>query len=373
MTKILIAFGEPISYGGQESFVFKTLQNMNQKGLYFDFLTPYFINNSYYKNFIDSLNSKLYVFNLPFKIGKNRFNVIKKYNKLLKGNKYDVVHINSGSISILAIFALLAKVNHVSKVIVHSHMSGGKKNIKHEIIKKIYSFIFSNYADVLLAPSYEAAEWQFSNNIFSKKGKIIKNGIKTSKYIFNDKIREKYRKKLKYSSDDMVLGTVGRLAPQKNQAFLIKLMKYLVNKNKKYKLLLIGDGSERKNLIDLVEKYSLLDNVKFIGNVMNVEDYLQAMDIFMFPSKYEGLGIASIEAQAAGLPVLASSTVPRDIKLTNEVYFLDLGAPLKKWKDRIQKEECKEIDRKEQNTCIAQRGYDIKETAIYLRDIYLKG
>ena len=371
MVKVLIAFGEPISYGGQESFVFKTIESMNRKDLHFDFLTPYFIDNSHYKNFIDSLNSKLYMFDLPFRIGKSRFNVIKKYNELLKKNRYDVVHINSGSISILAIFTLFAKLNHVNKVIVHSHMSGGGKNIKHETIKKLYSFIFKNYADILLAPSYEAVKWQFPNKVFSKKGKIIKNGIETNKYIFNDKIRGEYRRKLDFSSNDIVLGTVGRLAPEKNQVFLIELMKYLVRENKHYKLLLVGDGPERKNLITLVKKYSLANNIKFIGNVTNVEDYLQAMDIFMFPSKYEGLGIASIEAQAAGLPVLASSAVPKDIKLTPNVYFLNLNLSLGKWIEEIQKIEIKKINRKSQNKYINQNGYNIQETAKKLRNIYI--
>lgn len=73
--------------------------------------------------------------------------------KILLDNQYDVVHINSGSISILALFTLYAKKAGVKKVIVHSHMSGKNKNVKHEVIKKIYAPIFSKYADVLIAPT----------------------------------------------------------------------------------------------------------------------------------------------------------------------------------------------------------------------------
>lgn len=372
MKRVLEAFGEPILYGGQESFVFKTIKNMNKSRIDIDFLTPYFMNNPMYQKFAQSIKAKIYIFNLPFKVGGNRFNVISKYNRLLKKNKYDIVHIHSGSISILAIFTLLAKINGVNRIIVHSHTSGENENFKHELLKRFFSPVFSKMATVLLAPSYDAAYWQFPKKAFKKKGKLIKNGIEVDKYLFNCEKRKKIRKQLEFSTNDTILGNVGRLSSEKNQIFLIRLLKSLVVINKKYKLLLVGDGPQYKILKTIVEKQNLSSNVKFVGNVNNVEDYLQAMDIFLFPSKYEGLGIASIEAQASGLPIIASTGVPEDINITGNVKFLSLGSPINEW---IKVVRATDVNNRLNNMAkdrIVDKGYDIRTTAAELRRIYLE-
>lgn len=371
MLKVLEAFGEPILYGGQESFVFRTIENMNRQNLHFDFVTPYYANNPKYIKFINSLDdSKLYCFNLPFKAGKNRFNVIKKYKKLLSVNQYDVVHINSGSISILALFTFYAKKAGVKKVIVHSHMSGNFNNLKHTIMKILYAPVFNRYADVLVAPTKSAAYWQFSKNTFKKHGKILKNGINIQQYAYNDKIRKAYRKRLNLNDNEILIGHVGRLSPEKNQKFLIDLVNYFVKHNKKAKLLLIGSGPQKKFLEELIQKKGLNQYIQLIGNVNNVEDYLQAMDLFIFPSEYEGLGIASIEAQDAGLPVVASTNVPSDIKITKDVDFLDLNAPLKEWYNKSLKMLSQNKYRDNNMELLKKHGYDIRDTAIELKNIF---
>lgn len=370
MIKVLEAFGEPISYGGQESFVFKTIEAMNKDNLRFDFLTPYFCDNSDYRNFVKSINSKIYSFNLPFEPGKNRFNVIKPYCELLKKNKYDVVHINSGSISILALMTFLAKKNNVKKVIVHSHMAGIPKNKKHEIIKKVFSPIFKHYADVLIAPSNEAANWQFAKKLFKQKGILLKNGIELNKYIFNSEIRNSYRSKLGYLKNDFLLGTVGRLSEEKNQKFLIKLLRYILNKKIDAKLLIVGDGKEKEGLKQLCKKLKVENQVQFVGNVNDVQNYLQAMDVFLFPSKYEGLGIASIEAQVAGLPVIASENVPRDIKITENVKFLKTDINFDKWYSEIVTLHNQQLNRSVNINTIKDSGYSVITTASKLKDVF---
>ncbi|WP_276804364.1 glycosyltransferase [Lactobacillus hominis] len=370
--KILEVFGEPILYGGQESFVFRTIKNMNRNRLHFDFLTPYYVNNPTYTKFIKSINSKLFCFHLPFKAGKNRFNVIKPYCKLLDMNHYDIVHIHSGSISILALLAMYSKKKGVKKVIVHSHMAGENKNVKHEIIKTVYSPIFKYYADILIAPTKKAAYWQFSKNLFKKKGYIVKNGIEVDRYTFNSQLRDIYRKKLGYSPENIVIGHVGRFSSEKNHEQLIHLLKYAVNYNKDMRLLLVGGGTEENKIKKSILDNKLQDFVRIVEDVNNVWAYLQAMDIFVFPSKYEGLGIASIEAQAAGLPVLASSRVPKDIKVTKNVNFLDIDSSIKNWYSNLN--EMLKNNRRDENVTqqISKNGYSIKQTAKDLRNIYLR-
>ncbi len=370
--KILEIFGEPILYGGQESFVFRTIQNMNRENLDFDFLTPYYINNPDYMRFIKKINSHLYCFRLPFRVGKNRFNVIRPYCRLLEKEHYDIVHINSGSISILALLAFYSKKKGVKKVIVHSHMSGENKNVKHEIIKNIYAPIFHFYTDLLIAPTLEAAYWQFPKKDFKEKGQIVKNGIDLRAYSYNRQTRKIYREKLKFNSDDIVIGHVGRFSPEKNHIFLIQLLEYAIRKNNKFRLLLIGGGNEKDKIQKRIIDSNLENYVKIIGNVNNVTDYLQAMDIFVFPSRYEGLGIASVEAQASGLPVLASSHVPKDIKVTDNVSFLDINSSIKIWYDTLNKMLLTNERSKEVFKQISQKGYNIQQTAKDLRNIYLQ-
>lgn len=369
MKKILVAFGEPISYGGQESFVFRTIGKMNRKGLSYDFLTPYYADNEHYIDFIKSINSKLYTFKLPFNIGKSRFNVIKSYKEILAKNHYDIVHINSGSISILALLTLYAKKAGVKRVIVHSHMAGEHQNFKHEILKKIYNPIFLRKADVLIAPTKVAAYWQFSHKVFEEKGIILKNGINLQKYIYSVQKRKEYRQKISYDNNNIVLGHVGRFSPEKNQTFLINLLEYCITQNKNFRLLLIGSGSQKDYLKELIYQKKLEHYVDFLGNVNNVEDYLQAMDIFIFPSKYEGLGIVSIEAQAAGLPVLASKNIPADIKITNRVRFLSLNKPFEYWYSNILDMISK--NKRQDNQQLSNHEYDVRDTAEKLRNIYL--
>lgn len=372
MLKVLEVFGEPISYGGQESFVFETVKAMDKSNLKLDFLTPYYCNNKYYENFAKEINAKIYTFNLPFKPGNERFNVIRPYCELLKQNKYDVVHINSGSISILALMTYYAKKNRVKKVLVHSHMAISKENVKHSLIKKLYSPIFRYFSDYLVAPTEAAGLWQFPKSTFSKKGHIIKNGIDLDKFQFNLEKRNEIRSKLNFSSNDVVLGNVGRLAKQKNQIFLINLLNYIIqNKKTNYKLLLVGDGELKDLLKEKIKKYNLADYVTFVGSVSNVNDYLQAMDIFLFPSTDEGLGIAGIEAQAVGLPVITSKQIPKDIKVTKDVTFLETNLNYDEWLEKIISYSLN-IDRRKSNlTEIKNEGYSIKDTANNLKRLFL--
>lgn len=199
----------------------------------------------------------------------------------------------------------------------------------------------------------------------------MKNGINIQQYAYNIGTREHYRNKLNISDHEILIGHVGRLSPEKNQIFLIKLLSYFIKNNTKAKLLLIGAGPQEKSIRMSIKQNRLEKYVQLIGNVDNVEDYLQAMDLFIFPSEYEGLGIASIEAQDAGLPVLASTNVPLDIKVTDNVMFLDLNLSLKEWYKQSLKLLSRKYDRAENTNFLKKQGYDIRNTAEKLKKIYL--
>lgn len=370
MKRIIEIFGEPITLGGQESYLINVLKNINMEYFHIDFYTPYYCDNKEYRKFANVNNSIIFEGKIPFEPGKSRRNVIKPLEKYLSAKDYDIAHIHSGSITILAYCSMAAKKSGIKKVIVHSHCNGPKESIKHLALKQYGGLYIRRYATHYCACSVAAAEWKFTNDILDKTI-ILKNGIDTDKFSYNEKTRTRIRKQLKFDDDCYVIGNVGRFSPEKNQSYLIKIFSKLNEHfpNKKTGLLLVGNGELRNECQALVQKLGLIDKVVFTGAVINPEDFLQAMDVFAFPSLYEGLGIAAIEAIDAGLPVVASTNVPKDINLNNQVSFVDLSDE-DLWVDRLLKYEGKQ--RANGSTIILEYGFDIKKTAEDVETLYLQ-
>ena len=367
--KVLEIFGEPISNGGQESFVMNVLGFIDMKNTTFDLLTPYYCDNNYYKNIVEEKGGNIYCFNFDFVPGKSRLNLLKKTKDFLSGHKYDVVHIHSGSISALTIISFAAYLNKVKKIIVHSHCSGASENIKHMVVKKLYSPLMSIFATDFCACSLEAAEWKFTKRIVRDKVVILKNGIDIEKFKYNIEMREQIRKKICVDKGDYVVGHVGRFSYEKNHIFLLDVFGEIKKIQPQSKLVLIGSGDEEMNIREKVKSDDLEKDVIFLGNVNNVNDYMQAFDVFVLPSLYEGLGIVGIEAQASGLPVIASKNVPTDMKVTDNVIFLDLAEDKKIWAKKIC--ECGKIQRQDTRKDIASKGFNICSTANDVRKMYL--
>lgn len=367
MKKILEVFGEPIERGGQEIYLMNALKNMDLSGMNIDIFTPYYCKNEEYKEFVGRNSGKIYEGNLPFIVGKSRKNLIPVFKKILEKKDYDVVHIHSGSTSVLAYCAKTASKEGIKKIIVHSHSSGEKENIKHFFIKKYTAKLFEKYPTNYFACSLEAARWKYPNSIINKT-KIMKNGVDLLKFKYDEKIRYEYRKKYKIENDTIVLGHVGRFSYEKNQKFLVDVLHACMKKikNKRIILMLVGEGAELYSVKKRVKEYGLDDMVIFTGVKENINEYMQMFDVFLFPSFYEGLGYVGIEAQAAGLPVIASQTIPRLMKIKEHVTFLDL-TDIEQWVLKI----CEEMNFRD--VCqddIKNKGFDIVDTSLELRKIY---
>lgn len=363
--KILEAFGEPIADGGQESFVFGVIDKMDMAHFHIDCLTAYDCRNERYRSIIEEKGGKIYSLNLPFAPGKSRRNIRKPFASFLNEHKYDIVHIHSGSISVLSIMAEVADKLGVEKVIVHSHCTGEIDNLKHKFLRYLASLSMRKHVDLYCACSKAAAEWKFESR-YARNALIIKNGIDIEKFSFSAKRRDEWRLKLGYSDNCVVLGHVGRFCYQKNQSFLIELMTKLNNTDLDYRLLLVGDGEDRNILENLIKERNLEGKVILAGSVHNVEDYLQAMDIFLFPSLFEGLGIVVIEAQAAGLPVITSDAVPEDALCSDVMSRIPLD--IKMWTEKIEKMQ--KYYRENNDDHLIRNGYDIGETSRVVGALY---
>lgn len=258
---------------------------------------------------------------------KSMFKYISFLNNLMKKNNYDVIHVHGNS-SNMIIELLIAKFNKIPKRIAHCHNS----TCSHPFFNKLINPLFKTTYTDALACSKVAGEW-----LFKKDFSVINNAIDIDSFCFSYDMRKKLRKKIKVNDETKVIGHVGNLNEQKNQEFIINLFKIYHQKNNNSKLLLIGDGSLKSKLLNQVEKLNLKENVIFLGTQTNVNEWMQAMDLFIFPSKWEGFGMAALEAQASGLPVICSENVPKEIKISKNVSFVKLDSPTENWVNEIEK------------------------------------
>ena len=164
---------------------------------------------------------------------------------------------------------------------------------------------------------------------------IINNAIDIEKFIFNQNIREKIRKQLNVE-DKFVIGHIGRFSYQKNHEFLVDMFKNISNENSEAVLLLIGEGNLKEKIVQKVKENNLEEKVIFLGTVKNINEIMQAMDVFVLPSYYEGLPVVGIEAQASGIDCFFSDTITTELKINDNVKFLNINNT-KEWCENIMK------------------------------------
>ena len=215
----------------------------------------------------------------------------------------------------------------------HSALDTGNRLDKKLYEKVMRRMILKNATD-LVACGEKAGIRLFGEKAYRKRGKLILNGVDVEAFRFNESKRQAIRKKFGWQ-DALVIGHVGHLASVKNQSFLLELMPEILKRQPNARLLLLGEGEDRAILEDKIRELGLEEKVRLPGNVTNVEDYLSAMDVFVFPSLYEGMPLSVLEVQANGLPCVISTGVPRDVYLTDLIHPLSLADDKKNWIDRI--------------------------------------
>lgn len=292
-----------------------------------DVFFTYAINCIENSNIPELLNGKNARFiQLPNK-KKNFLKYCIKIFNLMHNNKFDVVHVHGNSANMLIELGI-AKLNGIQCRIAHSHNS----LCNHPRLNKVLIPIFQKTYTKALACSNLAGEWLFGKNNFM----VLNNAIDLNKFKFSEKIRCAYRKKLNVDNNTTIIGHVGNINEQKNQEFLVRLFKLYHKENNNSLLLLIGEGALKEKLIELIYKLELKDYVKFLGIRNDVNNWMQAMDIFILPSRWEGFGMVLMEAQVSGLPIIASNVVPNEVKIENNMIFLDLNKnSLEEWNKNI--------------------------------------
>ena len=349
--------------GGLETMLMNYYRQIDRERVQFDFLTHRPDDGDYGKE-IKSLGGKIY--HLPM---LNPFSA--SYKRQLtqffaQHPEYKIVHVHQDCLS--GVILKAAMQQGVPVRIAHSHNSNQDKNLKY-LIKRYYMKSIPTYATDLFACSKEAGEWMFSSADF----KILNNAIHTSDYAYSPLKRERVRSEFGLAQNELVVGHIGRFSPQKNHAFLIDIFQQIKQIEPTAKLMLVGNnqGEGAEKIKEKVTSLGLENSVIFTGLRTDVPDMLQAMDIFVFPSLYEGLGIVAIEAQASGLPCLISDKVPLECKKTDLVQQIKLLESPEVWA-RAVINAAKETVRTDTSKQIKAAGYDIAENAVRLMKYYLK-
>lgn len=237
--------------------------------------------------------------------------------RLLKRESYDVVHVDA-STPMDVVIGMAAKAAGVKTIIIHSHIAGDNKHTRArdiylQVCRNAMVGVFSHY----FAISKESADFMFPKRIIKNNNYIIyKNGIMAERYCYNAKTRNETRKQLEIDNK-FVLGHVGRFSKEKNHLFLIDVFSKVAMEKKDAVLLLVGMGQEKEVVEAYVRKLGLTKKVIFYGVSRDVPRLLLAMDAFIFPSKYEGLGIVAIEAQCSGLRTYCSPGIPEEANITD--------------------------------------------------------
>ena len=350
--------------GGVESVVMNYYRHIDRTKIQFDFICDSDSTDISYEE-IEKLGGRVILIP-PY---QHIFKYNKELLKVFKENNYKIVHSN---INTLSVFPLrIAKKANIPVRIAHSHSTANKKELIINIMKQILRPLSKIYSNEYFACTEHAGRWLFGNKAFDQgKVTVINNGIEDEKFVNKEKFRDKIKKELKYKNSDIVIGHVGRFMKQKNHDFIIDVFNELHQKDKNYKLMLVGQGPLMDKIKEKVNNLVLNEYVSFLGQRSDINELYQAMDLFLFPSLYEGLGMVMIEAQCSGLPCIASTEVPEIAKVSDYVFFLKLSRPIKEWVDFVNKsiKYKRETDISDFKKC----GYDIKEEAKKLEKYYLK-
>ncbi len=349
-----------LNAGGSQSMVLNLYKNVDREKIQFDFIIdePYQI---HYKSLVEEMGGKIYV--LPKLKGLNVFKVKKAWKQFFKDHpEYKILHSHVRSYA--SIYIPIAKKFGV-KTIIHSHSTSNGKGIT-SIIKKFLQRPLRRVADYLMACSTEAGEWLYGKKACKKENYIfLPNAISVNSFVFNQEIREKYRTELGVQ-DKFVIGHVGRLSKPKNHIFLLEVFKGVLEKRKDAVLLIVGEGELKRQIEEKIKQLNISSSVIMLGTRSDVNNLYQAMDVFAFPSLWEGLPVTIVEAQTSGLTSFMSDRVTKDVDLTELVQRLSINDTAI-WVEKLSSFSGERVDVVQK---IIDSGFEIKNTAQKITDFY---
>lgn len=352
-----------MNQGGAETMIMNYYRHTDRKHVQFDFLV-HREEIGAYENEIESLGGKIY--RLPALTLRTAWSYRKWIYEFLKSHpEYECIHIHSSGVAYF-----VAKASHQlgRKVIIqHSHACARNIIDWTTPIRYICKVATRRHLTHFFSCGKEAAEWLFGKKI-AQKAIILPNAVNTQKFAFSQAKHLSLRKQ--YGWDDKyVIGYVARFNYPKNHFQLLEIFKATLTIQPNAHLVLVGkkDGYYDE-LVKRIDELGISAHVEFTGARSDIHQLLQAFDIFVFPSLFEGLSVAMIEAQAAGLKIIASDNIPKEVAICPDlVDFLPLSKTYDSWAERIKSPYIR------RDTCleICAAGFDIQANATMLQDFYI--
>lgn len=353
--------------GGAETLIMNVYRNIDRSILQFDFLV--------HETRVCDFDSEIRalggsIFSIDRLNGLNTVSYIKQCRDFFRTHhNYCAVHVHIGS----SAYFVIKEANKFGLFcIAHSHNTSPNLSLP-EIGFRLFSYPTRYIADYYLACSREAGVDRFGNSVVtSNRFSVLNNGIDVKRYMFSSKTRSSMRRDLGIAPEQKAICHIGRFSEQKNHEFLLRAFAECESSHFDGVLFLIGRGPLRNNLEQLAAELNIRDKVVFLGVRSDIPDLLMAMDLFVFPSKWEGLGIAVIEAQASGLPCILSPALPDLAVCSPYAYKMDSLNSTAGWAERMIDEPIRtDTDRIDGVNYVRESGFDIKRTVDSLISLYL--
>jgi glycosyltransferase involved in cell wall biosynthesis len=342
--------------GGAEAIVMNWYRHIDRDKVQFDFLIRSNVN--IFADEIEKLGGRVYIMPpYPSCYFANKRETTRFFKE--HANDYAGIHVHGNALLYVNVFNI-AKKYGINMRIFHSHSI--QTNFKYLPIHIYNRCRINNLATDFFACSQAAGEWAFKSRPYI----VINNGIETDRFVYNEADRIRTRESLGII-DEKVYGHVGRFVPVKNHNFLLEVFEKILRRDDNSLLLLVGEGELLDNVKQLAKEKGISKRIIFTGRRRDIPALMNAMDVFVLPSHYEGLGIVAVEAQASGLPVLLSDNITKDVKMTSCVDFLPL-TDSEVWAERCI--DLSNISRTNTQEAIINSGYDISSSTKILEEYY---
>lgn len=346
--------------GGLETMLMNYYRHIDREKIQFDFLV-HRQERAAFDDEIEALGGRIYRLPRLVPWSKSYLSALNRFFDEHTG--YKVVHVHQDCLSSVILKA--AKQHDVPVRIAHSHSANQDKNLKYPI-KLWYKRSIPEYATNLFACGKDAGDWMFGGASYQ----IINNAIDVAAYTYGSTKRQEMRRQIGLENE-FTIGHVGRFNQPKNHPFLLDIFTSLLKKEPNAALLLVGGGEGMPKIQAKAQELGIAERVRFLGVRSDVADLMQAMDVFVFPSFYEGLPVTMVEAQASGLPCIISDKVPPECILTDGlVNIMPLSASPEAWAEKIL--AMRAVPRTDRREEIAAHGFDISTEAVKLQEFYLK-
>ena len=309
------------------------------------------------------------IFHLPLKSEDGK-GYKKAIEKILKEGNYTAIHVHENHTSFVAL--RIAKKIGVPVRIAHAHTAGAlNKNLK-SIVRRWLSILLNPiYATNLISCGTYAARYIFGQSKkAAKKLLILPNAIDLESYSFCEETRREERIELQLGRS-FTIGMVGRLQPEKNHVFALELLKSLQDKS--VKMLIVGNGEKESDIRQKIQELDLEEQVCLLGRRNDVPAIMNACDMLLLPSLFEGFPVVGVEAAATGLPIILSDSITPELSVFSNVKYLSLNSEKKDWQQAILSLKEQSIDRSIGNQVVSKNGFNIQNTVFALEQLYIKG